>query len=297
MMLRRRPLLVTVLVGLLLAPAIGGAPGVPVLAPAVVAQLPPDPAPQPDPQPTPTPAPEPLTLVVPPEVPAYRLVRCRLTGEFDFADWEVLGIKGGDFVEGDGDAIDPKGTGYSFTGEPGNYRVKATLYAAGRPRSFTARVKILPPPDPVPPTPEPGPTPTPVPPGPSPPTPEPPGPGPIPVPVPTTGLRVLLIWESSASYPPAVQNALDSTRVRAWLNAHCVQEGNRPGWRLWDRDFKPTVELANESDLWKSIWTAAGGIAAGPLPQVVIFDGQRGTSYPVESEESLMTVLEQHGGK
>jgi hypothetical protein len=131
------------------------------------------------------------------------------------------------------------------------------------------------------------PPPTPVPPGPNP-------PGPAPIPVPTKTLRVLFVYESSNTLTKAQSTVLNSTAIRDYLNSHCVKgdDGKTPDYRYFDKD----VDVSSAGTTIKAMWDAAKPMFVN-LPIVVIFDGLKGTSYPLPATEGeALKLLKQFGG-
>jgi hypothetical protein len=124
-----------------------------------------------------------------------------------------------------------------------------------------------------------------------------PRPTPIPTPTPPAPvgeLRVILVQDSAANMSRGQLDALNSTKVRDWLDKHCGKDTDgRPAWRRWDKD----VGTANESDVWRKVWDAAKP-KLGALPQVVILRGQKGDALPLpDTEQGLLDLLAKHGGK
>lgn len=131
--------------------------------------------------------------------------------------------------------------------------------------------------------------------GPQPPPTPTPTPTPTPQPIPgATGLRVLFVYESSANMTREQLNVLNSTAVRAYLNAHCAKDAKgRAEWRSWDKD----VDASKESDVWRRLW-AATKPNLGPLPQVVVVTDQAGETFPLPATEAdLLALLQRYGGK
>ncbi len=135
--------------------------------------------------------------------------------------------------------------------------------------------------------------------GPRPPPPEPPVPPtpkpPIPpVPVPTKDFRVLFIYESQGNLTRNQSNVLNSTAVRKYLDTHVVKgESGLPDYRYFDKDTDVQKDTATIQAMWK---------AAKPMfvntPIVVLFDGTKGTSYPLPATEAeLLNLLKQAGGQ
>ena len=119
--------------------------------------------------------------------------------------------------------------------------------------------------------------------------PVPPAPGPAPTPQPVGELRVILVSDPSQNMTKGQLDALGSTKAREWLNAHCAKDASgRPAWRSWDKDTDPSDE---KDPAWKKAWDATKPIL-GPLPQIVIFRGQKGEALPLpDSEDGLLELL------
>lgn len=133
------------------------------------------------------------------------------------------------------------------------------------------------------------------------PEPVPPGPTPQPTPIPTSGFRVLFVFET-ASLTPQQSNTMNAASIRAYLATKCAKgdDGKTPEVRYFDKD----VTLENASATWKQIWAAtkpsdpaAFQAWAKTLPVVIIFDGLKGTSYPLPASASdLLALLKKAGG-
>lgn len=145
---------------------------------------------------------------------------------------------------------------------------------------------------PIPPVP---PTPIPVPPGPIPPVP----PQPIP-PTPTpTKLSVLFVDEANdygtAAYKPYL-SVLNSTDVRAYLNAHTAQEdipnaGQLPSWRRWDQN----EDVSHESAKWQKLMQ----VKRDSLPWLIIADANGNvlsSSAVPNSISATLDLLKKYGG-
>lgn len=139
------------------------------------------------------------------------------------------------------------------------------------------------------PPPDPGPNP-PQPPDPGPKPPPPPDPKPPPIPV--GALRVLFVYET-ANVKPQHVNVMQAAAVRAYLSEKCVkgEDGRTPEFRYFDKD----ASMEKESAIWRQIWKDARPTEL-PLPSVVIFKGQTGTSYPLPGTvEELLALLRKYG--
>lgn len=133
-----------------------------------------------------------------------------------------------------------------------------------------------------------GPTP-PVPPGPTP-----PGPNPPPIPVPVSGLRVLFVYESGANLTREQLNILNSTTITDYLNRKTAKDTKgRAEWRKWDKD----VDMANETDVWKNLWTSTKP-QLGALPALVVVTDQKGQVFPLPATEAeTLALLKRYGGE
>lgn len=120
-----------------------------------------------------------------------------------------------------------------------------------------------------------------------------PRPEPRPEPRPIGELRVILVSDLAKDMTKGQLDVLSSTAVRAYLNAHCGKDADgRPAWRSWPIDVDPK----GESETWQKAWEATKA-TLGPLPQVVIFRGNKGEALPMpDSEDGLLDLLKKHGG-
>ena len=140
--------------------------------------------------------------------------------------------------------------------------------------------------------------PQPIPPAPQPIPPQPIPPQPVPVPTPTK-LSVLFLEESmdlgTANYKPYLE-ALNSGKVRAYLNSHTAMENigtvTLPSWRRWDKD----TDVSHESAKWQSLIK----VHYDSLPWLVIAneDGSKIlSSSPIPgNESSTLDLLKKYGG-
>lgn len=129
------------------------------------------------------------------------------------------------------------------------------------------------------------------PPGPTPPGPKPPDP----IPVPASALRVLFVYESANTLTKAQNTILNSTAIRKYLDTHCVKgdDGKTPDYRFFDKD----VDVSSAGTTIKAMWEAAKPMFTN-LPIIVIFDGLKGTSYPLPAtEKETLDLLAKFGGK
>lgn len=116
-------------------------------------------------------------------------------------------------------------------------------------------------------------------------------PGVDPSPITDAGLRVLITFDetSRGNLPVGQKRILDSTDLRAWLDAKCVKTSDgRPEWRLWPDD----TAAADSPTMGKLL-----DIARGKDQWLVIADGTRGTSEALPPTlEDLTAKLETYGG-
>lgn len=108
-----------------------------------------------------------------------------------------------------------------------------------------------------------------------------------PVPEPITGFRAILLHETTQNHTREQIGAIYSTSVRKYLTEFATKaDDGRPAWRIWDKD----TDVSNESPQWKEMMETALADTA-PLPKLVIFNGTKGTVYPVQSEDQLLKIL------
>lgn len=125
--------------------------------------------------------------------------------------------------------------------------------------------------------------------------PKPPAPKPpVVVVVPSASLRVLTVYESDDIDAMTREQAIafNSTRIREWLNAHCMKgpDGKTPEWRQLDKD----TPLTNESDAWEAIFAAAKDHT--PLPAYAVIDGTKIVEWiPLTGEDADLAALSKHG--
>lgn len=128
-------------------------------------------------------------------------------------------------------------------------------------------------------------------PGPVPPGPTPPGPGPTPVPPsPAKGLRVMFVYETSelSKLTAAQSSIMTATAIREYLKAKCEPDG----FRFYDRD----VNTANETDVWRGIWSASKATLPR-LPAVVIVTDQKGEAFPLPKDvDETLALLKRYAG-
>lgn len=112
------------------------------------------------------------------------------------------------------------------------------------------------------------------------------------VPQPSGELRVVIVREVNDKMTREQINAVNSTQVTAYLNEKCGKVDGRPGWRRWDDD----VDVSNETEAWKALWTKAQSSATVSLPKVVIFKGDTMMSFAINTEADLLVNLKKYGG-
>lgn len=155
------------------------------------------------------------------------------------------------------------GTGFSFSGPPGEYRVRLTVvdfkaeifYESED--TYTIDGPVSPPKPPEPPRP-----------------PEPPTP-PIPVKGPLT---VLIVYESGQTLTASQNTIIYGKRVRDALKAKCAADpraGDGKAYRIWDKDLdvsaagKTWVDLMSRPRTtlpWMTVASPSGFVYEGPLP-------------------------------
>lgn len=115
-----------------------------------------------------------------------------------------------------------------------------------------------------------------------------------PNPQPATGLRVLVVYESSQNHSANQETILASVttgKINDALNSRCSKgPDGLPNWRRWDKDvvYDPTSPMGK---LWKEVLEAA---KSKGLPAIVVNCGADSTIYPIgpdASEESVLSVL------
>lgn len=172
-----------------------------------------------------------------------------------------------------------------FVAPPGKYLVRELINRDGKKTVNKATVHIVP----IAPDPGPGPAPPPPGPGPEPPPPDPPKPA---------ELRVLLLYETAATYPTQQMTALHSTAITDYLNKHCVRNtAGQPQWRKWDDDYTDE-QMRFESEEWRKAYAKAKADSKGTLPWLLVDNGSTLISEPFPaSETALMSVLKKYGGE
>lgn len=136
---------------------------------------------------------------------------------------------------------------------------------------------------------------------PMPPGPAPPGPGPAPQPTPADGpLRVLFVFERGQNLTREQGNILNSTQIRAYLNAKANKgPDGRPEYRHWDDDvqFGPTrPDTQVMQQLWAAVKPKLQGVT---LPVVAINKGTQVDVHPITAgatEQSVLELLKKYGG-
>lgn len=116
-----------------------------------------------------------------------------------------------------------------------------------------------------------------------------------PAPTPATGLRVVMVYESSAPLTREQQAVIYSPAVSEYLTRKCVKSAaGHPEWRRWDRDI---VLAASESPTMRALWTDTKP-KLGALPQLLIVNDAAGQLYPLPATEAdALKLLKQYGGE
>jgi len=86
-------------------------------------------------------------------------------------------------------------------------------------------------------------------------------------------LRVLFLYETSATLSSGQSNVLISPVVRKYLDDNCF--GGNTGYRFWDKD----TTITTDAPIWKDLLAAAKADST-PIPKLVIFKGNKGVSFP-----------------
>lgn len=169
----------------------------------------------------------------------------------------------------------PDGTGYVGTLQPGASIVFVLSTAAGN-LVETAKTRVI-----CKTAPQPPPVPVVV---------NPPAPTPTPKPTPQPGaLRVLIAFESSQAHTREQLAVLNSTALRAALDAKCTPDAGLASWRQWDKDVDTTKDpSASLRDLWKQALPTA---KADGLPALIVARGTDVTVYPLPSTEAEAVAL------
>lgn len=124
--------------------------------------------------------------------------------------------------------------------------------------------------------------------------PVPPIPPPVPPvpPGPVTGLRVVLVYESSANMSREQLNTLYSTKISDYLDKHTAATDGGVGWKRWDKD----IDTSKSGPTWQKLWTATKP-KLGTLPQFVIVTDQTGEILPFPATEADgLALLQKYGG-
>lgn len=132
-------------------------------------------------------------------------------------------------------------------------------------------------------------TPTPV------PVPVPPGPGPGPTPVPPgpSGLRVMILEETSERQGLSRGQllALTSADVRSYLDTKAKDR-----WRLLDDDLD-AEDMAGWSQEWIAAYKQAKELSGGTVPFVMVSNGTTGTAVKLpETSAAMLELLRRYGG-
>lgn len=123
----------------------------------------------------------------------------------------------------------------------------------------------------------------------------PPAPAPpdvTPTPSPTKEFRVLFFCERQGNLNQNQLTIWNSTKIRKYLDGKVVKGDKGPDYRFFDQ----------HQDVSKDSQTIQDMVAASKpfknLPCVVIFDGQKGTSYPFPATEAdMLNLLQKAGGQ
>jgi len=115
-----------------------------------------------------------------------------------------------------------------------------------------------------------------------------------PTPKPATGLRVLVVYESSQNHSAKqdlILSSITTGKINDALNARCSKGADgRPNWRRWDKDV--VYDRASPmGQLWGEVLEAA---KSKGLPAIVVNCGADSTIYPIgqdASEDSVLSVL------
>ncbi len=159
---------------------------------------------------------------------------------------------------------------------PGKYEVTAVSCKAGKLSPFAKCVITVE--GTVPP---PGPGPPPVP-------PVPPGP----VPIPTTGLKVMLIYETAdlEKLPPKQLSIINAKPIRDYLNAKTVPttDGGKRGWYFTDQN----TDFSGESKTWQD----AIRRPRSQVPWLIISNGTSGYEGPLPADvTATLELLKKYG--
>lgn len=109
---------------------------------------------------------------------------------------------------------------------------------------------------------------------------------PTPTPMPITGLRVLIVYESSAALTREQLNIINSTALITYLNEKCVKSASgQPDWRRWDKSTIDITGLANETKIWQDLWPVVSPTLK-KLPALVIVNDTKSTVYDLPATEA-----------
>lgn len=115
-----------------------------------------------------------------------------------------------------------------------------------------------------------------------------------PTPKPATGLRVLVVYESSQNHSAKqdlILSSITTGKINDALNARCSKGADgRPNWRRWDKDVVYD-QASPMGQLWGEVLEAA---KSKGLPAIVVNCGADSTIYPIgpdASEDSVLSVL------
>lgn len=119
-----------------------------------------------------------------------------------------------------------------------------------------------------------------------------PGPGPSPAPIPFSGLRVLILEETSQrqTLPTSQVAILTSVEIREWLNTHCAKgAAGSPEYRVFDVDADVSLQAQHWKDALKRPRTG--------LPWILISDGKSGYEGPLpKTIAETLDLLKKYGG-
>lgn len=125
-----------------------------------------------------------------------------------------------------------------------------------------------------------------------PPGPNPPGPAPIPL----SGLRVLILEETSnrQSLPPSQVSVLTSGEIRGYLNTKCAKNAaGSPEYRVLDIDNNVSALEKH----WQDAVDSYKKLPSKTLPWLIVSDGKTGYQGPLPvTVDETMTLLKKYGG-
>lgn len=104
------------------------------------------------------------------------------------------------------------------------------------------------------------------------------GSGGDPVVLPGSGLRVLIVYESSQPPEAKLLNVMHGKALDEWCQSHCTKPAadGPADFRVYDKD----TNLAGEPEHW----TKAMALAKEPWPCLVVSDGKRGYVGPLPDD-------------